>query len=347
MKTPLEVLEDLVRIESPSGREERAADYLRALVPGAIVSGRNVWAVRGEGSPTLLLNSHTDTVPATPAWTKPPFDALNEDGKLYGLGVSDAKACVVGQLFAFLNARVPKGTLVWSATCDEETGGQGLEVLARDLPRPDASVIGEPTDMQPCIGQRGLLKLEVVAKGRAGHASRPHQGDNAIYRAARAALAIEALNEKIDPDDSLLGKATLCATLIAGGTRSNVIPPECRFTVDGRSTPNVDNEALIRMVRQVLSRDPQVEVTAKSGRFHPVLTPESARIVQVALAASAGSRARAFGGVSDLFHVRDCPGIIIGPGVPDQSHQADEHIAIEKFERGVEVYRWLVEGYFS
>ena len=352
MKGPLEVLEDLLRIESPSGREEGVVAYLHDLLERAgarpIVQGRNIWAVRGtDDGPTLLLNSHTDTVPATSAWTRPPFGAVTEDGKLYGLGVSDAKSCVVGLLWAFLEAKVPRGRLIFSATCEEEIGGQGLEVVVPQLPAVDAAIVGEPTGMEPCVGQRGRVLIECTAVGRAGHASRPWQGDNAIYRAARAIAGIERL--ELAPENALLGRATVCVSLISGGTRSNVIPPECSFTIDGRSTPEVSNVALVEQVKAAASAGgaDAIRVNVKSSRYVPVQTAESEVLVQAALAASPGSAVRAFGGISDLFHVRHCPGIILGPGSPPQSHQADEHIERSAVERGVEVYRRTVEEYFA
>ncbi|MBI3892409.1 MAG: M20/M25/M40 family metallo-hydrolase [Candidatus Wallbacteria bacterium] len=346
MESPLEVLTALVRIPSPSGKEEAAVEYVRGLLEAAghraTVAGRNVCAERGSGGPLLLLNSHLDTVPATAAWTRDPFGGTVEEGRFYGLGAGDAKSAVAGLLFAFLHAPLPRrGRLLFAATCDEETGGEGMEKLVGSLPRPDAALVGEPTAMQVCSAQKGLVKLEVVARGRAGHASRPWEGVNAIERAAEDVLAVQGL--EFPEEDPLLGRATLAVTMIAGGVRSNVIPPECRVTVDGRSTPDWPNERLVDAVRHAASG----EVVVKSARFQPVHTAAGAAIVRAALNALDLVSPRAFGGVSDLFHLRRCPGIIVGPGAPEQSHQADEHIAIADFLRGVEGYRRIVEAYFE
>lgn len=358
MKSPLDVLRDLVRIESPSGNEERAVEYLAAFLREAghrpIVHGRNVWALRSAPRPghTLLLNSHIDTVPATPAWTRPPFEAVIEEDRLYGLGVSDAKACVVGMLFAFLEAELVSGAVLWTATCDEEIGGeQGLKALLPTLPDFQAAIVGEPTDMQPCVAQKGRVVLEIAATGRAGHASRPWEGVNAIYPLSRAALAVESLTAELSrsPLDPVLGPATAVATLVHGGTRSNVIPPSCTLTVDGRTTPAVPNADLIDRVRDVASRagGDAISVTVKSGHCTPVRTQESEPLVRAALVGLPGAAPRAFGGVSDLFHVRARPGIVLGPGAPPQSHQADEHITLERLDRGFEGYRRVVETYLG
>jgi acetylornithine deacetylase len=353
-KPPVEVLEDLIRIPSPSGSEQAAVSYLAGILAAAGVEprvhGRNVWGVRGERGPTLLLTSHVDTVPATPAWTRPPCEAVTEAGRLYGLGAADAKSAVVGLLFAFLAAEIPadgaghgRGRLVFAATCDEETGGEGLEKLVFHLPEPDAVVIGEPTDMDICCAQKGLVKLEVHAAGRAGHASRPHEGDNAISRAARDILAIEAI--AFERSHPLLGRPTLAVTLVSGGTRSNMIPHACSFTVDGRSTPEHPNEDLVARVSAAVGAASRVEV--RSSRFQPVQTPPEHPLVAAARAALPAAAVRAFGGVSDLFHVRHCPGIIVGPGSPPQSHQADESIERAALDLGVEGYVRLVEEYFA
>lgn len=346
MKTPREVLAELVRIPSPSGKEAGAIDYLRDVLAGAgtapVVRGRNVHATRGGGGRRrLLLNSHVDTVPATPAWTRDPFAAAVENDRLYGLGAGDAKSAVVGLAFAFLTAELPAGAeLVFAATCDEETGGEGLEKLIGELPHADAAIVGEPTAMRVCPAQKGLVKLELTARGRAGHASRPWEGENAIELAARDVLALAAL--ELPGEDPLLGRATLAVTMIAGGVRSNVIPPECRLTIDGRSTPAWPNDRLIDAVRGAT----RGEVAVKSSRFQPVSTPADSPIVRAALHALGATAPGAFGGVSDLFHLGGIPGIVLGPGDPTQSHQADESILLTDFDRGVEAYRRVVEAYF-
>jgi acetylornithine deacetylase len=144
-------------------------------------------------------------------------------------------------------------------------------------------------------------------------------------------------------EDPFLGKATIAATVIRGGTKPNVIPGECEIEVDGRPTPRYDNETMIRMLRDAV----RGEVVVRSRRFEPVSTAADAEIVGVAREASPAGRVRGFGGVSDLFHVRHVPGVVLGPGTSAQSHAPDEWVEVEQVERAVEVYRRIVKGYLS
>jgi acetylornithine deacetylase len=337
----VELTRALVRIPSVSGSEQGCVELLRERLGGATVAGRNVFAVRGSGPDTLLLNSHTDTVPASPEWTIDPHSGDVRDGKVQGLGANDAKGPLSALVCAFLRARVPsRGRLVLAATCDEETGGEGLGTLRPLLGAVSASIIGEPTALSVCSCQRGLLRLRLVARGKRAHAARPWQGENAIEKAARDILRLKAMDLPTHP---LLGPATLQVTMIRGGVRTNVVPPECVLEVDARTLPELDNQAL----RDRVSGLVESEVELVSERIAPVDTPRGARIVAAALAAAGQDAPCAFGGVSDLFHVRDAPGIVLGPGRSEQSHAADEWIDVEQLERAVEVYGATIERYFA
>jgi acetylornithine deacetylase len=340
----VELTRALVRIPSVSGGEaacvERLREELRPFAPR--VFGRNLFAVRGEGPRTLLLNSHTDTIPASKEWTFDPFGAELAGGRIVGLGANDAKGPLAAMAVAFASARLPGGArLVFAATCDEETGGEGLGVLRPKLPELHAAVVGEPTGLEVCCAQRGLLRLRVTAKGRSAHAARPWQGENAISKAVRDVLALESL--PLPAPHPLLGPATLQVTMISGGVKVNVVPPECTFEVDARTLPELPNRELLERVRGAV----RGEVTLVSERMAPVETPADAAIVRAALAAARRPAPIGFGGVSDLFHVRDVPGVVLGPGRSEQSHAADEWIEVEMLERGVEVYLGTIERYFA
>ena len=336
----VELTQALVRIRSLSGNEQGCVDLLRETVPGARVSGRNIWAVRGDGPRTLLLNSHTDTVPDSPEWTIDPHGAELSDGKVHGLGANDAKGPLAALVCAFLEADLPADArLVRAATCEEEVGGAGLGTLRPELPAIDAAIIGEPTGMEVCSCQRGLLRLRLTARGKSAHASRPWQGENAIEKAARDIGALAALDL---PEHPLLGPATLQATMITGGVRTNVVPPACTIEIDARTIPALDNAALHERVRGIV----ESEVELVSDRFGPIETAPDAAIVKAALAASKNPTPRAFGGVSDFFHVRDVPAVVMGPGRSDQSHAADEWIEVKQLERGVAIYRETIQRYF-
>ncbi len=353
MSDVVALLRELVAIPSVSGAEAAVRDRLLAWLRGhgvdARADGRNVVAVV-EGAPGaepgrgLLLCSHHDVVPVGPGWTRDPWDAALSDGRVWGRGSNDAKSAVAAMCVAAARADRAKlsGRLVLALVCDEETGGQGAEVLAPRLPACTACVVGEPTGLDVCPGQRGLLRAAVVARGRSCHASRPWEGENALEKSARDVLAIQAL--RFPGEHPLLGRATLAATMIAGGTRPNVIPGECTVQVDGRPTPEWDNGRMLEALRQAVAGS---EVQVRSERFRPVLTPPDAEIVRVARAASPTGVLRGFQGVSDLFHLRHLPGVVMGPGSSAASHAPDEWVAVEQVEAAVEAYGRVVTGYLG
>lgn len=350
MEFSIELLQRLVRSASVSGNEDEAVRIWAAMAERAgfspRIDGRNAWVeIRHDDGPALLLNSHLDTVKAGPTWTRDPWDGAIEDGRLHGLGANDAKGSVAAQLAAAvaLAASGDRVNLVVCASCDEETGGAGMERINHALGRYDAAVIGEPNDFAVATGQRGLVKGLLHIPGRRAHASRPWQGDNAIHRAARVVGRIEAPHLNVPGD---LTRATAQVTLIEGGTQSNVIPDACVLTVDCRTTPEFDNEAMIaHLTAAAASEGGSFEV--RSSRFRPVLTPRDAALVAAALDATGAEEATVFPSVCDLFWVAHVPSIVSGPGRPERSHQADEFIRVDEVVRGVETYATIARGWHA
>jgi acetylornithine deacetylase len=341
MIDPVALLKELVAAPSVSGKEEPALDCLERSLRAAGLeprrSGRNLWTTAGRGRATLLLNAHIDTVPPTESWMRDPFKPEVADGRLYGLGSGDDKASVAAMAAAVsaLAGEEYPGTVVFAATCDEETGGEGLEVLRRDLPPAEAAVIGEPTALRVATAQRGLIRIEAVAEGKAAHAARPHLGVNAIYRAVDD---IQRLREMtFSREHPLLGKPTVTITQVQGGASRNMVPPTCRFTVDVRTTPDYDNDFFVpELRRRIKSHIPTLR-----ARMMPVETRADHPLVEAALDATGAKEPVGFGGVSDMFHVRDLPCVVLGPGDPEQSHRADESVPLDQVVRAVEVYRTL------
>jgi len=354
MSAAVGLLRELVAIPSVSGDEAAVRDHLLAWLQArgvdARAHGRNVLAVIEPGAPGadpargLVLCSHYDVVPVGPGWTRDPWDAALEGGRVHGRGSNDAKSAVAAMCVAAVQAERARlrGRLVLAMVCDEETGGEGAEVLAPLLPPAGACVVGEPTGLDVCPGQRGLLRAAVVAHGRSCHASRPWEGVNALEKSARDVLAIQAL--AFPGEHPLLGRATLVPTVIAGGTRPNVVPGECTVQVDGRPTPEWDNGRMLEALRAAVQGS---EVQVKSERFRPVVTPPESEIVRLARAASPTGRVRGFGGVSDLFHLRHLPGVVLGPGTSAASHAPDEWVEVAQVEAAVTTYARLVESYLG
>jgi acetylornithine deacetylase len=345
---PIDLLVRLVETPSVSGDEAAVVEIARAWLAAEgfapVVSGRNVWCpIEGRrAGRTLLWEAHVDTVPSSPAWTSDPWRAVREQGRVRGLGANDVKGGCVSMLFALREIARDRdfaGTLLFAACCDEETGGQGLEVLRAELPTIDGAVIAEPTSMRVATAQRGLMRIVVVCEGKAAHAARPWQGVNAIEAAMDDLAAIRAIDAPTA--DPLLGRATCTPTLIEGGTKANVVPAACRYTLDIRPTPAHGNAWWSARVRAALKGRIEVE----RARITPVSTDPSDPLVLAALAATQTREPLGFGGVSDLFHVRDVPGVVLGPGLPEQSHVADEWIEEEAVRSAVHVYERLARNY--
>jgi acetylornithine deacetylase len=348
---PVELLVRLVEKPSVSGSEGPVVGFIEGQLARwglePIVSGRNVWCLvdgkRGEGS-TLLLESHIDTVPASDAWTVDPWRPKRADGRVQGLGANDTKGGTAGMMCALRRIAADRdfaGTLLFAATCDEETGGEGLEVLKHELPPFDACVISEPTTLRVASAQRGFMRVVVTCVGQSAHASRPWQGVNAIE------LAMEdfrALREIATPEeDSLLGRATCTPTLIEGGVKSNVVPPSCTYTLDIRPTPPYPNDWWKARIEQTVKG----RIDLMRGRITPVHTPDDHPIVVAALRATGQAAPIAFGGVSNLYFAQPAAGIVLGPGLPEQSHQADEWIEEEQVRRAVDVYEAVAREVLS
>lgn len=341
------LLERLVAARSPSTEEGPSAAVFDtwAAAAGFAVSaeGHNRWVSR-EGAaagPTLLLLSHHDTVPATPQWTRPPWLPTLEDGRLYGLGANDAKGCLAAMMVAFATARVPRGRLLLVAAAEEETGRNGFERVLPHLGKLDAAIVGEPTGLEVAVAQNGLLVLDCVAHGRAGHAARPHLADNAISTMARDIVAVEAL--RLEREHPVAGRTTHAVTVAHAGERHNVIPGEARWTIDLRTTDAYAPEELAALVQaQVRS-----EVRVRSDRFRAVSTPADAPILAAARAARPGASTFASPTLSDWAHLRGVPAIKWGPGRSEVSHTADEWVELAQVHAAVEAYRAAIHAWFE
>jgi acetylornithine deacetylase len=341
---PFALLRDLVAARSPSREEGPAVDvmeaWLRANAPGTAVirADRNLAAIAESGAPgpTLLLVSHLDTVPATAAWTRDPWAPTIEAGRMYGLGANDAKASVAAMATVFSQARPKRGRLVLATVCEEEVGRGGLEVFLPQLPPADSAIVGEPTGLDVAVAQNGLLILDCEARGRAGHAARPHLADNAIYTAARDILALEGLVlERVHP---AAGRTTHAVTIVAGGERHNVIPDRARYTVDLRTTPAYTHAELVDIVRAAVKAD----VTVRSDRFRPVETPSGAAVLAASQRARPIARTFASPTLSDWAHLVGVAAIKWGPGLSEVSHTADEWVELAMVEEAVGAYASVV-----
>lgn len=335
----LSLLKQLIATQSFSREEEQTAVLIETFfreqhIPFERLKN-NIWAKNrhfDEQKPTILLNSHHDTVKPNKSWTLDPFSPLERDGKLFGLGSNDAGGCLVSLLatFAYFYDQPNMAyNLVMAASAEEEISGRdGLELLLPELPPISFAIVGEPTEMQLAIAEKGLLVLDCIAHGVSGHAAR-NEGDNAIYKAIND---INWLTTYEFPNVSpTLGPVKLSVTIINAGTQHNVVPDVCTFTIDARVTEQYTLEEVI----QTIQNNIQSEVKPRSIRLKPSSIPADHPIVQAGIAL--GRYTYGSPTTSDQA-VLNCPSLKCGPGHSGRSHSADEFIYLREIEEGVDGY---------
>jgi len=342
-----------VALPSLSRQESALADAVCAELRAAGLpvqrEANNVWCEIGDAQrPRLLLNSHLDTVPPGHGWSQDPWTPRIVDGWLVGLGANDAKGCVAALIEAVLatqrrlNAgQQLGGTVVLALTAEEEVSGAGLAAILSRLAPLDAAIVGEPTGLVPMIAQRGLLILRGVARGRSGHpANTPAaSADNAI---ATAVQDLARLGEfDWGPMHPLLGCCHAHVTQIHGGIARNVIPDECEFYLDIRTTPGESHLELYERLRSFL----RSELHIRSERLVPVETSASEPIVQAALRARPGAQPAGSPAMSDMVFLQGIPSVKIGPGDSRRSHTPDEFITQRELADGAAAYERVIWEY--
>ncbi|NCB84661.1 MAG: M20/M25/M40 family metallo-hydrolase [Bacteroidia bacterium] len=339
-----ELLKKLIRIPSISREEGLCADLIENYIAenGYTVSRlkNNVWTIASgfDGNrPTLLLNSHIDTVKPVDGWSFDPFIPTEKDGKIYGLGSNDAGASVVALLHTFflLSQENQPYNLIFSATAEEELSGKdGIELLLKELPKIDFAIVGEPTNMQFAVAEKGLMVLDCTAHGKAGHAAR-NEGENAIYKAL---ADIEWFRNYRFPNVSeFLGEVKMSVTQINAGTQHNVVPDRCTFVVDIRSNELYSNEEILEEIKKHISCD----AVPRSTRLSSSATPLNHPII--VKAKETGREIFGSPTLSDQA-LMPFPSVKIGPGKSSRSHTADEFVEIKEIEQGISVYYELLSG---
>lgn len=333
------LLQNLIRTPSFSKEETQTAqllaDFLQQRGVEVHRKGNNVWAYNkyyDAAKPTILLNSHHDTVKPNPAYTRDPFSPDIEGDKLYGLGSNDAEASGVSLLATFLHYYDRpdlKYNLCVAITAEEENSGSGgLESIIPDLGPLEFAIVGEPTLMQLAIAERGLMVIDCTAHGKAGHAAR-EEGDNAIYKAMRD---IEWFRTYRFPKESdLFGAVKMTVTIISAGSQHNVVPAECHFTVDIRVTDRYTNEEVLETIRQHVA----CEVKPRSTRLKPSSIAPTHPIVQAGLAL--GRTTYGSPTTSDQA-LLDIPSLKLGVGDSARSHSANEFVHLSEIREGIGLY---------
>jgi len=333
------LLQDLIRIESFSGKESGTAKRLEQWFEEFEMPHQrkehNVWATNktfDPSKPTLLLNSHHDTVKPNQAYTRNPFSPDIENGKLYGLGSNDAGGALVSLLALFTHYYDhpnPNYNLLFVASAEEEIAGENsLRAMLPHLPKIDLAIVGEPTLMDLAIAEKGLVVFDLTVKGTPSHAAHGNE-DNPLLKIPKIIKQIEEINfEKVSP---LLGPVKVTLTQINGGNQHNVVPSEVKLVLDVRVNECYTNEAIEKVLTKQLSCD----VKARSIRLKSSSIAETHPLVEAGK--KLGKKTYGSPTLSDQAAL-DCPSLKMGPGDSTRSHSADEYIYIREIEEGIAFY---------
>jgi len=344
IKEAISLLKELISIPSFSKEEDKAcAEIIRFLSERNMKTHRkqnNVWVKNkyfNENKPVLLLNSHLDTVRPSESWTRKPFEPTMEGNKLFGLGSNDAGASLVSLLAAFLYFYDKKAlpyNLILATTAEEEISGKkGISAILDELGPIKLAIVGEPTQMQMALAEKGLMVIDATARGESGHAARD-EGINAIYQAIEDIQWIQG--HRFPEVSPYLGEVKMTVTLIEGGTQHNVVPDTCHFVIDVRTNEHYSN----RQVYEVINKNTKSLLTARSFRLNPSGIRDDHHIVSCARQLNIscfGSQTTSDQALIPFDTVK------IGPGDSSRSHTADEYICMEEIEDGIKKYIQLME----
>src|SRR4030043_1227759 len=364
--------------ENPPGNEKVAAQFLKPLLSQMGFKIKTVLSPKGRsnliaekrwgrGGRTLIFNGHLDVVPAgdPSQWKYPPFQGKLSKGRIYGRGASDMKSGIASFIHALSTierSRLPlrQGAVVLHLVSDEESHGhQGMGFLTQKGGiRGEAALVGEPTDLQPVIAQKGALWLRISTLGKSAHGSKPHLGVNAVEKMIK--LMERLISISLEKEHPLLGKPALSIGTIQGGTKINVVPDRCEIEVDRRMLPGEKREEILGEMKGVLdslqSQDPFFQYRMEEIDFaEPSEVNPEEEIVKIGVEAIQNVMGkkpllRAFSGFTDSrFYVNQChiPALIFGPGGVDQSHTTDESVEVDALVQAAHIYGLIILNYLS
>ncbi|MGB0836483.1 MAG: M20 family metallo-hydrolase [Flavobacteriaceae bacterium] len=340
----IDLLKSMIQTESFSEQEQGTALLIENWLQSYGVETQrdyfNIWATNkhfDDTKPTILMNSHHDTVRPNKAYTRDPFQASVEDGKLYGLGSNDAGGCLVSLLATFVSLYEEqdlKYNLLMIASAEEEAArDHGLASVIPVVPSIDFAIVGEPTLLNLAIAEKGLLVLDCYVDGTPGHAAHIKE-DMAIYKAMEDIKWFEEY--KFEKVSEVLGPVKMTVTQINAGTQHNVVPAKCHYVVDVRVNDKYTNKEILDFI----SSKVHAKVQARSLRLNSSAIDKNHPIVQAGVAM--GRETYGSPTLSDQA-VLTCQSLKLGPGDSLRSHSADEFIYLHEIEEGIDLYRALIK----
>jgi acetylornithine deacetylase len=336
----ISLLKNLIETQSFSQKEENTATLIEGWFNENEIpfqrTKNNIWATNkhfNESKPTLLLNSHHDTVKPNSAYTNDPFEAFVEDGKLYGLGSNDAGGCLVSLIATFTHFYAQENlnyNLVIVASAEEEnSGANGLNSMLPIIPQIDVAIVGEPTLMNLAVAEKGLVVFDAVVSGTPSHAAHPNN-NNAIYN------TIEVLqwfkDFKFEKTSEALGDVKMTVTQINAGTQHNVVPAHVDLVIDVRVNDAYSNQEIANILQD---KSPCTKITPRSLRLNSSAISLNHALVKAGIAI--GRETYGSPTLSDQASL-SCQSLKLGPGDSTRSHSADEFIYVSEIEEGIQIY---------
>lgn len=337
------LLKTIIEIPSISREEDGVATFIFNYIKDKELPveriGNNIIMLdskRYKSTPTVLLNSHIDTVKPVSTWTLDPYKATVKDDRIYGLGSNDAGASLITLLLTAIDLFDKESyNIAFCASAEEEiSGDNGITKVIKKYGDFDLAIVGEPTEMQPAVAEKGLMVLDCKGVGVAGHAARK-EGVNAIYGVLKDLNWFKEY--RFEQVSDFLGEVNMNVTQINSGTQHNVVPDLCEYVVDVRGNGCYTNQELLAIIQKSIKS----EATPRSIRLnsssldisHPIYN----RFLELGL--------KPFGSptLSDQA-LMPFNSVKIGPGFSGRSHAADEYINIKELEQALVGYHKILKG---
>lgn len=338
------LLQQLIKTPSFSGEEANAADIVQQYLTGYSIKvkrkGNNIWCYNkyyDSAKPTILLNSHLDTVKPNDGYTNDPFCPEIAGGRLYGLGSNDAGGCLVSLIAAFLHFYCYQGlgfNLCLAATAEEENSGQnGINSILPLLGKLELGIVGEPTLLQMAVAEKGNLVIDCTSNGSSGHAAR-EKGDNAIHKCLKDLEWFRNYQFLQAVKGPTPVKMTI--TTINAGLQHNIVPAKCEFTVDIRNDDTFTQQEIL----DTISRNVSCQVAVRQGSLGASSVPLDHPIVKTGIAVGCKTYSSPTSSDQGWLNI---PSVKIGPGDSARSHSSDEFIYLEEIKKGISLYVRLLE----